>query len=84
MWINKSKYEIEKLKAKQRIEYLENLLCPGESHDYKLINFYLEGGTGHGDENTIYHYRCSKCGKLISKNTNLSKSDRIPLPLKKV
>lgn len=64
MWINKAKYEVEKLKAKQRIEYLENLICPNESHNYEKIDSHLEGGTGHGDELTIYHYRCNKCGKL--------------------
>ena len=28
MWINRAKYEVEKNQAKQRIEYLENLICP--------------------------------------------------------
>lgn len=27
MWINRAKYEVEKIQAKQRIEYLENLIC---------------------------------------------------------
>ena len=28
MWINRTKYEVEKLKYRQRISYLENLICP--------------------------------------------------------
>ena len=39
MWINRAKYEVEKIQAKQRIEYLENLICPCESHDYRKIDF---------------------------------------------
>ena len=53
MWINRAKYEVEKIQAKQRIEYLENLICPCESHDYRKIDFHIEGGTGRGDEVTI-------------------------------
>lgn len=49
MWINRAKYEVEKIQAKQRIEYLENLICPYESHDYRKIDFHIEGGTGRGD-----------------------------------
>lgn len=67
MWINRAKYEVEKIQAKQRIEYLENLICPCESHDYRKIDFHIEGGTGRGDEVTIYRYKCSECGKV--KNT---------------
>ena len=37
MWINRTKYEVEKLKYRQRISYLENLICPCESHDYVEI-----------------------------------------------
>lgn len=65
MWISKSKYEIGKLKAIQRIEYLEELICPGGNHDYKIIKRELIGGTGHGDEQEIRQYKCSRCGKMI-------------------
>ena len=37
MWINRTKYEVEKLKYKQRVSYLENLICPCESNDYVEI-----------------------------------------------
>jgi|GEM_PF-3353548 len=59
MWINRTKYEVEKLKYKQRISYLENLICPCESHDY------VEIGSEIIDEfNTVKHiFRCKKCGK---------------------
>lgn len=63
MFIKRAKYEVEKLIARQRIEYLENLICPNEKHTYENIDYHFYGGTGHGDELTIYHYRCAKCGK---------------------
>lgn len=60
MFISKAKYEVEKLKAQQRIEYLENLICPMESHDWVEIDY-------HFDENfTSWSCnKCRKCGKLI-------------------
>lgn len=67
MWIKKAKYEVEKLKAAQRIEYLENLICPNQNHDFKQIDTEMYGGTGHGDEQIIYVYRCERCGKIIKK-----------------
>ena len=60
MWINRTKYEVEKLKYRQRLSYLENLICPCESHDYVEI--------AHGiidEHSTVKHiFRCKKCGKL--------------------
>ena len=41
MWISRVKYEVEKLKYQQRISYLENLICPCESHDYKEIDYEI-------------------------------------------
>lgn len=64
MIISKTKYEVEKLKYEQRIEYLENLICPCESHDYHEVDFRYQGGIGNGGERKVYYYRCSKCGKI--------------------
>lgn len=61
MFIRKCKYEIEKLKEKQRIEFLENIICPSESHKYKKIDYHFQDATGI----TIYHYVCENCGKRI-------------------
>ena len=64
MFIKKSKYEVEKLIAAQRIETLESIICP-DGHDYKLIGTKFVGsGQGYGD---LYHivYRCSRCKKLL-------------------
>jgi len=36
MFIRRSKYEVEKLIAKQRIETLEQIICP-DGHDYKKV-----------------------------------------------
>lgn len=60
MWISRTKYELEKLKNKQRINYLENLICPCESHDYVEIgrNIIDQYGT------IVYILKCKKCGKL--------------------
>ena len=42
---------------------LEERLCPCESHDWKQVGYSFEGGTGRGDEITIYDYKCKRCGK---------------------
>lgn len=64
MFIRKSKYEVEKLIAKQRIEYLENIICPNLQHDFRKVGKKcVDWGTG--PEDAIYHdiLRCSRCGK---------------------
>ena len=67
MWISKCKYKMELSELKQRIKYLENILCPNESHTYKKVDSYFVGGTGHGDEQPISIYKCLKCGKTCEK-----------------
>ena len=59
MWINRTKYEVEKLKYRQRISYLENLICPCESHDYVEIAHEIID-----EHSTVHIFRCKKCGKL--------------------
>ena len=34
MFIKKVKYEMDKMKLENRIEYLENLICPNGKHEY--------------------------------------------------
>ena len=63
MWINRTKYEVEKLKYRQRISYLENLICPCESHDYVEISHEIID-----EHSTIKHiFKCKKYGKLHDK-----------------
>ena len=52
MWINRTKYEVEKLKYRQ--------ICPCESHDYIEIAHEIID-----EHSTVKHiFRCKKCGKL--------------------
>ena len=60
MFIRKSKYLVEKLIAEQRISYLENIICPTQSHNYKDVGFNIIDGNG----TTIHTYQCEKCGKI--------------------
>ena len=63
MFIRRSKYEVEKLIAQQRIEHLEHIICP-KGHDYVNVGKKLIGdGQGYGD---LYSpiYICSRCGKI--------------------
>lgn len=65
MFIRKSKYEIEKLIAKQRIETLENIICPN-GHDYKKVGTktvaYYDTLFGNDLEEDVYV--CSRCRKV--------------------
>ena len=66
MIISKAKYLLEKEQAKNRIEYLENIICPNLQHDYQKIGERcMYQGSGHGDELYKAVYRCSRCGKEI-------------------
>lgn len=46
-----------------RIKELEERLCPCQSHDWHKVDYEFTGGTGCGDETTLYHYQCARCGK---------------------
>ncbi|WP_288682254.1 hypothetical protein [uncultured Eubacterium sp.] len=62
MWINKAKYKVENLKYRQRISYLENLICPCESHDYvEIKRDYFPNSYG---GKRVILYMCKKCSKL--------------------
>ena len=62
----KTKLMLENISLKARVAELEEKICPCEQHDYIKIDFELVGGTGRGDETTIYKYKCRKCGKCVS------------------
>lgn len=64
MFINRQKYELEKLIANQRIEKLEHIIC-SNGHDYKRVGtktvaYDILFG------NDLCHdiYVCTKCGKV--------------------
>ena len=57
---------MENVVLKCRIHFLENVICPANQHDWVSSGFDLEGGTGHADETTIYHYQCRRCNKIMS------------------
>lgn len=63
--MKKTKLMLENISLKARIAELEEKICPCEQHDYITIDYEFVGGTGMGDETTIYHYKCRKCGKRI-------------------
>ena len=51
------------LRQEFRIKELEQLLCPGEVHDWKLVESFLEYD-GTGMSNDIKKYVCQKCLKV--------------------
>ncbi len=64
--MKKTKLMLENISLKARIAELEEKICPCEQHDYIKLDYELVGGTGLGDEMTIYKYKCRKCGKRVS------------------
>ena len=62
----KTKLMLENISLKARVAELEEKICPCEQHDYIKIDYEFFGGTGRGDETTIYKYKCRKCGKRVS------------------
>lgn len=65
MMFGKRKLKAEIVRLTYRIAELEERLCPCEDHHWKKIGMALVGGTGRGDEETIYTYKCKRCGKSI-------------------
>ena len=65
MMFGKRKLKAEIVRLTYRVAELEERLCPCEQHDWKKLGFEFVGGTGKGDEETIYNYRCKRCGKQI-------------------
>lgn len=61
--LTKRKLKEEVVKLTYRVAELEERICPCEQHDWLKISFRLYGGTGVGDELTLYKYKCKRCGK---------------------
>ena len=59
------KRKLELLAHTARIKELEEILCPCEQHDWISNRYHFSGGTGRGDETTIYHYICKRCKKRM-------------------
>ncbi len=57
-----------------RIEELEEILCPCGQHDYISTGYYFYGGSGRGDELTMYTYICRRCKKKIETRRKLKQS----------
>lgn len=53
------------LSQEARIRELEEILCPCGVHDFITVRKHFEGGTGHGDELTVYHKVCKRCKKRV-------------------
>lgn len=41
-----------------RIKELEEIICPCEQHDFIKTDYNFYGGSGMGDELTVYTYIC--------------------------
>lgn len=63
--MKKTKLMLENISLRARVAELEEKICPCEQHDYITLDYEFVGGTGRGDEMTIYQYKCRKCGKRI-------------------
>lgn len=66
MFVSKRKLKEENTRLRYRVAELEERLCPCEGHAWKHIGGVdLVGGTGMGDELSIYNYKCRRCGKTM-------------------
>lgn len=52
------------LHLEHRVEDLEERLCPCESHQWQLTK--TSSSYNYYSVDTIYHYKCSRCGKKTS------------------
>ena len=65
MMFGKRKLKAEIVRLSYRVAELEERLCPCNDHQWKKIDTDLVGGTGKGDEETVYTYKCKRCGKSL-------------------
>ena len=61
--VTKKKLRDEIVRLTYRVAELEERLCPCEQHEWVKIDYRFVGGTGRGDELTVYRYKCKQCGK---------------------
>lgn len=62
---SRRKLEMDNIVLRIRVQTLENKLCPTNQHDWAMVDYSLEGGTGCGDETLMYHYQCRRCDKIL-------------------
>lgn len=58
----KRKLEDEIVKLQYRVAELEERICPCEDHDRKKIGYHFVFTTPE-DIDTVFHYKCRRCGK---------------------
>ena len=61
--LTRRKLKAEIVRLTYRVAELEERICPCEQHDWLTIDFRFVGGTGRGDETTLYKHKCKRCGK---------------------
>ena len=67
MLISKSKLVEREMLFKARIKELENILCPGEQHDYAMVSEEMHILDGYGTTAYTRRYVCRKCLKAVEK-----------------
>lgn len=65
MFVSKRKLKEENTWLKYRVAELEERICPCKGHVWKHVGTDLVGGTGRGDELSVYDYKCRRCGKVM-------------------
>ena len=70
--VTKRKLKEEVIRLNYRIAELEERLCPGEEHDWKQVGFYVTTLTSGLDFDTVYKYKCKRCGKLKESMLNMN------------
>ena len=61
----KRKLKAEIVRLTYRVAELEERLCPCEQHDWKCTNMDWQVVSGVGDVETVYDYKCKRCGKQM-------------------
>ena len=64
--VTKRKLKDMNMQLTNRVAELEERLCPCENHQWVRVNCSFVGGTGRGDETTLYNYKCKRCGKRVT------------------
>jgi transposase-like protein len=55
----------EIVRLSYRVAELEERLCPCESHSWVVVDSDFTVGSSAGDIDTIYRYKCRRCGKTL-------------------
>jgi len=61
----KRKLKAEIVRLTYRVAELEERLCPCEDHHWRCIDTDWRMLSGVGDTETVYHYKCKRCGKSL-------------------